>query len=171
MDSTSTCNTRKRKLTENKINSQNISYLNHHLITINQIYSFEKLTAKELYLMSFQHETNTPTSQRYFESKFRDLTLQWKHIYTLPRITAVDSKLRCFQYNILHNTLYLNQKVFLFRKHNIPLCSFCNLEDETVVHLFVHGSKIKQLWCKVKEYFKINLHIPPLSPECHLRLS
>ena len=26
-----------------------------------------------------------------------------------PRITTIDSKLRCFQYNILHNTLYSNQ--------------------------------------------------------------
>ena len=66
----------KRKLTENKINSQNISYLNHHVIKSNQIYSFENLTAKKLYLISLQHETTTPTSQKHFESKFRDLTLQ-----------------------------------------------------------------------------------------------
>ena len=52
-----------------------------------------KLTTKELYLISLQHETTTPTSQKYFESKFRDLTLQWKHIHTLPRITMIDSKL------------------------------------------------------------------------------
>ena len=74
---------------------------------------------------------------------FRDLTLQWKHIYTLPRITAIDSKLRCFEYKILHSTLYLDQKLFLFHKHNTLLCSFCNLEDEMVIHLFVHCSKTK----------------------------
>ena len=86
----------KRKLTENKINSQNISYLNHRLIKRSQIYSFEKLTAKKLYLVSLQHEATAPTSQKYFESNIRDLPLQWKHIYTLPRITTIDSKLRCF---------------------------------------------------------------------------
>ena len=111
-----------------------------------------------------QHETTTPTSQKYFESMFRDLTLQWEHIYTLSRITTRDSKLWCFQYKILHNTLCLNEKLFLFRKHNTSLCSSCNLEDETVVHLFVHCSKTKRLWCTVIEYFKINLHIHPLSP-------
>ena len=58
MDSTGTCNT---KLLENdrKYNSQNLSYLNHNLI---------------------QRKTPTPTSPKYFESLFRDLTLQWKHI-------------------------------------------------------------------------------------------
>ena len=102
------------KLTENTINSQNLFYLNYHLIKSNQIYSFEKLTAKGLYMISLQHETTTPTSQKYFESIFRDLTLQWKHIYTLPRITTIDSKLQCFQYKILLNTLCLNQKLFFF---------------------------------------------------------
>ena len=38
---------------------------------------------KELYLISPQHETAPPTTQEYFESMFRDLTLQWKHTYTL----------------------------------------------------------------------------------------
>ena len=66
---------------------------------------------------------------------------------------------------MLHNALYLNQKLFLFRKHNTSLCSFCNLEDKTVIHLFAHCSKAKRLWCTVIEYFEINLHIPPLSPQ------
>ena len=66
----------KRKLTENKINSQNIFYLNHHPIKSNQIYSFENLTAKELYLISLQYEATAPTLQKYFESNIRDLTLQ-----------------------------------------------------------------------------------------------
>ena len=62
----------KIKLTENKIYSQNMFYLNHHFIKSSQIYSFKKLTAKELYLISLQHETTAPTSQKHFESKFRD---------------------------------------------------------------------------------------------------
>ena len=96
---------------------------------------------------------------------FRDLTLQWKHIYTLPRITTIDSKLRCFQYKILYNTLYLNQKLILFRKHNTSLCSFGKLEDETVFQIYVHCSNTKWLWCTVIEYFERNLHIPLLSPQ------
>ena len=118
-------------------------------------------------MISPQHETAAPTSQKYFESMFGDLTLQGKHIYTLPRITTTttDSKLPCFQYKISHNTLYLDQKLFLFPKENTLLCSFCNLEDETVIHLFAHCCKTKRLWCTVTEYFKRNLHIPPLSPQ------
>ena len=95
---------------------------------------------------------------------FQHLTLHQKHIYTLPHITTLDFKLQYFQYKILHNTLYLNQKLFLFYKLNTSPCSFCNLEDETVIHLFVHCSKTKRLQCTIIEYFKRNLHIPLLSP-------
>ena len=91
-----------------------ILFKNHHLIKSNQIHFVEILTAKELYLISVQHEMTTPTSKKYFDSIFKDLTSQWKHICTLPRITTIDSKLRCFQYKILFNTLYLNQKLFYF---------------------------------------------------------
>ena len=141
--------------------------MNQHLIKSNQIHSFEKLTAKELYLISLQHKTTTPTSQKYFDSMFRDLTLQCKQIFTLPRITTIDYKLRCFQYKILHNTLYLNQKLFLFRKHNTSLCSFCNLEDEKVIHLFAHCSKTKRLRCTVIQliFIFLNYHhrVPSLA--------
>ena len=57
----------KKKLTENTINSQSLSYLNHDLIKSNQIHSL-KLTVKELYLISLQHEKTTPTSQKYVSS-------------------------------------------------------------------------------------------------------
>ena len=55
----------KNTLTENTINSQNLSYINHHLIKSNQIHSVKKIIAKELYLISIQHETATPASQKY----------------------------------------------------------------------------------------------------------
>ena len=95
MDSTSTCNTKPlEKETYRKYNKQPKSILfKPSPYQSNQIYSFEKLTVRELYLISLQHETTTPTSQEYFESMFQDLTLQWKHIYALPRITTIDCKL------------------------------------------------------------------------------
>ena len=33
------------------------------------------------------------------------------------------------------NVLYLNKMIFCFRKSSSPLCSFCKLHDETVIHL------------------------------------
>ena len=104
MDSASTCRTKQlekdtyRRYTK----SHNLSCLNHHLIKSNKIHFVDKLTTKKLYLISIKHETTTSTSQEYLESVFRNLP----HIFT--RLTTIDSKLQCFQYKILHNTLYFN---------------------------------------------------------------
>ena len=65
-------------------------------------------------------------------------------------ITTIDSTWRYFQYKMLHNPLYLNGELFLYRKHNTSVCSFCNLA--------------KRLWCTVIECFKRNLRVPLLSP-------
>ena len=60
-----------KTLTKNSTNSQNLSYLNHHVIKNNRKHSDKKLTAKGLYFISPQHETTTPTSQKYIEKTSR----------------------------------------------------------------------------------------------------
>ena len=131
------------------INSQNLSYLNHHLKQSNIF--FWKPNCKRLLF----DITSTWNNHTNFTKVF------WKYVsrsdiavetFILFHISTIDSKLQCFQYKILRNTLYLNQKLFLFRKHNTSLCSFCsfyNLEDETVIRLFIHYSITKWLFCTV----------------------
>ena len=49
------------------------------------------------------------------------------------------------------------KSIFYFANIITSLCSFCSLKDETVIHIFVHCSKNKRLWCIVTDYFKPNL--------------
>ena len=39
-----------------------------------------------------------------------------------------------------------------FRKINSSLCSFCKMEDETSLYLFLACTKTKHLWKQLKEY-------------------
>ena len=43
----------------------------------------------------------------------------------LPRIVTIESSLRSFQYKILNNILYLNERLFKFNIVDSPLCSLC----------------------------------------------
>ena len=58
-----------------------------------------------------------------------------ENIYLLVRIVTKDSKLRAFQIKLLNHVLYLNKMLFKFGKSGSPLCSFCNLKNETPYHL------------------------------------
>ena len=48
----------------------------------------------------------------------------------MSRRVTIDTNLRIFQYKILNNVLYLNEKLFKFKIVSSPLCSFCNSENE-----------------------------------------
>ena len=88
----------------------------HHLIKKNQIYSLDKCNSKELYCLQISLNNSKTRSQLYFEDLFQIKDIDWKHLYLLPRRVIVDTNLRIFQYKILNNVLYLDEKLFGFKK-------------------------------------------------------
>ena len=63
------------------------------------------------------------------------MDLNWKHIFKNPFIYTKDSKLQWLQYRINNRILGIKN---LLRKMGIVSdnrCSFCQHEDETIVHL------------------------------------
>ena len=77
-----------------------------------------------------------------------------------PRIVSSNTYMRCFQYKVLNNVLFLNKKLFLFKKSNSPLCSFCKEEDETVFHLYFCCPNVRNLWNQLKSYLAEDLTLP-----------
>ena len=55
--------------------------------------------------------------------------------------------------------------MFLFRIAPSPLCSFCNTEEETVVHIFYSCVFAKNLWNNFKKLLESVLHLPDLTPQ------
>ena len=69
-----------------------------------------------------------------------------------------------FQYKILNNILYFNERLHKFGYVESPLCSLCNSETETMTHLFCHYSKTIQLWSSLSSWCKECLALPTLEP-------
>ena len=88
--------------------------------------------------------------------------MNWGKIYLLPRVTTIDSSLRSFQYKILNNTLYLNERLFKFNIVDSPLCSLCKQENESVIHLFAICSEARSLWDQLSTWTSSqNIILPP----------
>ena len=110
-------------------NFRDPAFSGHH--NKHQIYSLSKCNNKDLYsLQAFLNE-----SQIYFEKAFPNKEIEWICIYLMPRRVTVDTNLRIIQYKILNKVLYSNEKLFKFKIFCSPLF-FCNLENETPIHLF-----------------------------------
>ena len=71
---------------------------------------------------------------------------------------------RNFQYKILNNTLYLNNRLALFGFANTTNCSFCGTSEENFNHLFVECSFTTALWQELISYFP-PLVFPALTPQ------
>ena len=103
------------------------------------------------------------------------MTLKLCHKYILKNQTeiyisyarhvTIDTNLRIFQYKLLNNVLYLNEKLFKFNIVFSPLCSFCNSEDETPIHLFHPCNQTKSHWSKLQELLNSKVFIPQNTPQ------
>ena len=78
------------------------------------------LFTKKLISNCFVH----PTSQERLLGKLNLQDLNRQMVYMLPRLCTTDSHTRIFQYKILNNIFYLNNRPFKMNIVNLELCSF-----------------------------------------------
>ena len=73
--------------------------------------------------------------------------MEWKKIYSLPFTVTTDTKIREFQYKLLNNIVFTNDKLFRFKMIDSPFCAFCQTEVESLEHLiFFHCNVTKTFW-------------------------
>ena len=80
-------------------------------------------------------------------------------------MVTLDSYSRSFQYKILNNVLYLNKKLFTFRKSTSTLFPFCKFSDETVLLLFYKYNIVLNLWNELDLFFENELTLFDLTPQ------
>ena len=106
---------------------------------------------------------NKPSSNICFENLFNDYHIEWTAIYMFTRLVTYNTYMRSFQYKIL-NVLFSNKILYTFGITPSPLCSFCNLYDETPLHIFYECNGVKCLWVDLIQCFQNNLkpgsHLP-----------
>ena len=73
-----------------------------------------------------------PTAQRSIEHILQMNDIDWATVYLLPQKTTIESRMRIFQYKILNNILYLNNRLYKCGYVESPMCSLCNSETETM---------------------------------------
>ena len=142
-----------------------IYYSQITIILKNTLIGIEKLSSRQLYSLLVSTHPFIPTSQTFLNELVKTDSLDWEQIYLLPRLVTLDSYSRFFQYKILNNVLYLNKKLFKFRQLTSPLCSFCKLSDETVLHLFYECNIILNLWNELDLFFENEFTLLDLTPQ------
>ena len=130
-----------------------------------RVITLDKLTSTEIYSILISRAQHKPLSNIYLENLYNDYNIDWTAIYMLPHLITNNTYMRSFQYKILNNVLFLNKKLHTFGIKPSPLCSFCNLYDETPYHMFYECDRVKCLWSDLVQCFQNNLILPTLTPQ------
>ena len=110
------------------------------------------ISSKMAYQKLIQPLSKPSTSQLYFERVLGFGKVEWGKVYMLPRIVTIESSLRSFQYKILNNILYLNERLFKFNIVDSPLCSLCGAYKESIKHLFCTCTVTQRLWDQLRSW-------------------
>ena len=125
-----------------------------------------KVNAKMIYWKFLNEKAKTPTAQKYIQKKLERSDIEWSSVYSKIYESTIDTKLRAFQFKILNNCLYLNQKLFLFKLVESPKCSFCFEKNETIDHFFIECAETKNNYLKVRNWLKrAQINFPDLNLE------
>ena len=108
---------------------------------------------------------NKPTFQIYFEKIIPKKLIKWDKIYLPPQKITCNTYLRCFQYKILNNTLYLNKNLYIFKLFDSPPCSFCKTESETSLNVFHFCTLTRRLCSQLQLFLQLDFTHPDLLPQ------
>lgn len=85
-----------------------------------------------------------------------DITVdEWKK-FNGDLIYIKEMKLRDFQYKLNNRILVTNTFLYKIKRKESSLCSYCNLEPESLLHLLYSCVKITQFWTELQQWLRRN---------------
>ena len=112
------------------------------------------MSTKDFYWIYNNYNCNLNSSNKIVLSLQYNIPKdEWPHIFTLPARCTIDQKLREFQYRVIHNMLWLNNKLFKIGKVEYPHCLYCKKYDENRIHLFYTCEHVRKLWIDITNWW------------------
>ena len=91
-------------------------------------------------------------SEKKWEATFGQIN--WKKTYSNAVNFTIDTKLRYFQYKYLMCILPSNSFLLKCKIANTSLCDFCNMHEETIVHLFWDCQISRIFWNRIENFLE-----------------
>ena len=118
------------------------------MLTDKKLVPLKLVTTKIIYKLLSSGKFKPPTCKRLVSIQYNNYdegTYMLRTIYSMSAHVAIDIKIRMFQYKILNNILFLNQRLYYIKKNkqttDSSLCSQCKKEVETVPHSFLKDDR------------------------------
>ena len=135
-----------------------------HLKIDNADVDMSSVTSKSLYNAFKMAKQTPPSAQKRFQDQFPDVQFDWNEKYSLSFKVSLETKIREFQYKVLNNIVFTNEKLFKIKMIDSPQCTFCKNEIESLEHLFYNCEITRSLWVALRSWLmECNINLEPLS--------
>jgi len=78
--------------------------------------------------------------------------IDWSKTYSLPFLCTRESKLRVFQFKLIHRRISTDRYLFKVGISSSEQCSFCENTSQSLLHLFWECPKTKVFWNEVMKW-------------------
>lgn len=120
-----------------------------------KIVPLQEVPSKKLYLTILNSKFELPSVFKKIKEIYNFSDKDIEAIFLRPRKCTLNSKLREFQFKLLHEIIYTNYELWRFGLAPSKLCSFCKQTQESYRHLFYECDKVKLLWKSVGNYLNL----------------
>ena len=87
-------------------------------------------------------------------------TNNWETVHKNNFFCSINTKLRSFYFRIFHKAIALNDFLYKIKRKESPSCSFCDKEEESIIHLFCECERVVPLWQDLLSAVRVNNHNP-----------
>ena len=135
-----------------------------HLKIDNADVDLSSVTSKSLYNAFTMAKQTPPSAQKRFQDQFPDVQFDWNEIYLLSFKVLLETKIREFQYKVLNNIVFTNEKLFKIKMIDSPQFTFRKNEIESLEHLFCNCEITRSFCVALRSWLmECNINLEPLS--------
>ena len=125
-----------------------------------QLSSSQKLLSssnfcKEAYKLIVKGITSAPDksqSKWIADCKNYENLINWDKSYILPFYCTKETKLQTFQFKLLHRKIATNDYLYKIGISLTDICTFCEQNTESLIHLFWDCELIQTFWKKIQHW-------------------
>ena len=131
--------------------------------TDKKLVPLESVTTQIICKLFTSGKFEPPTSKKLFSNRYNIYDEGTKRIiYSLAARVTIDIKIRMFQYKILNNILFLNQRLYHMKKQ-IPHSAHYVKEKLRLPTLFLKCGQSENFWLSTQKWCNSTLKLPHLS--------
>ena len=110
-----------------------------------EIFFKNKKGSKDFYLPLISKKKHvTPTGEKKWNETLNNENFEWSDIFSRPFIVTKSTKLQWFQFRVNHHILTTNSRLFKSGLVITPRCTFCNKENETIIHCLWECTEVQK---------------------------